>query len=514
MVNIPILSSLVWGPVLAGVALQALSNRQRIGNLFAWVASTIFFIVSIYCVQSFYSSVEIWHFQEEINWLPSFGIKYQLSIDAISAWLILLNNLITASIIFGTNFEYVKKNVKFMGAFLVMQGLINGTFAATDGILFYLFFEAMLIPLFLIIGIWGGERRIYAALKFFIYTLFGSLLLLLAIIYLYIQSVKLGINQDHAFSIQGFYNIPLSFEEQKWLFIAIFLAFAIKVPMWPVHTWLPDAHVESPTGGSMILAAITLKIGAYGFYRFLLPIVPDAARAYSSLIIMLSLVAIIYIGLVAMVQKDMKKLIAYSSIAHMGFVTLGFFAALMAIDVNDSRSLLVSNVGIDGAFIQMISHGFIASALFFSVGILYDRVHTKKISDFGGVGNIMPTFAGLFVFFAMANIGLPGTSGFVGEFLVILSSFYINPLGASLAALTLIISAAYMLNMVRKVFFGPVIHSNVLSLQDINLREKTLLFSFAIIVCVIGLYPNLILESIQLPIQEFMQNISKVKIVS
>jgi NADH-quinone oxidoreductase subunit M len=379
-----------------------------------------------------------------------------------------------------------------MAAFLIQSGLINGVFAALDGILFYVFFEAMLIPLYLIIGMWGGPNRVYAAIKFFLYTLLGSLLMLVAVLYLFVQS-------GNSFEILVWHKLPLTMAAQLLLFVAFFFAFAVKVPMWPVHTWLPDAHVEAPTGGSVVLAAITLKVGAYGFLRFVLPIVPDASHELTWLMITLSLVAVVYIGLVALVQTDMKKLIAYSSIAHMGFVTLGFF--------------VFNPLGIEGGLIQMISHGFVSGALFLCVGVMYDRVHSRQIGDYGGVANTMPKFAAFFMLFAMANAGLPGTSGFVGEFMVILGTIQVSFWWAAAAGLTLIFGAAYTLWMYKRVVFGPVANEQVAKLQDIDGREFIVLAILAVCVLAMGIYPLPVTEVMHASVNNLLDHVAHSKLV-
>jgi NADH-quinone oxidoreductase subunit M len=387
--------------------------------------------------------------------------------------------------------EVIQSRVaQYMAAFLIMSGLINGAFAAMDGVLFYVFFEAMLIPMYLIIGIWGGPRRVYAAIKFFLYTLLGSLLMLVALVYLY--------NVTESFALQDWYRVPLSLPVQIALFAAFFLAFSVKVPMWPVHTWLPDAHVEAPTGGSVILAAITLKIGAYGFVRFILPILPDASRYLSGFVIVLSLVAVIYIGFVALAQADMKKLIAYSSISHMGFVTLGFF--------------LFSPLGVEGALAQMISHGFVSAAMFLCVGVLYDRMHSRQIADYGGVVHTMPKFAAFMVFFAMANAGLPATSGFVGEFLVILAAVKANPWLGFAAALTLILGAAYTLWMVKRVVFGAVANPHVAALADVSRREFWLLAVVAVAVLAMGIWPKPFVDVMHVSVIDLLAHVAKSKL--
>ncbi|MDD3448963.1 MAG: NADH-quinone oxidoreductase subunit M [Gammaproteobacteria bacterium] len=423
-------------------------------------------------------------FVERHAWIPAFNVEYYLGVDGISMPLIVLTSFTTVLVVIA-GWEVIQERVaQYLAAFLIMEGLMNGVFAALDGILFYVFWEAMLIPMFLIIGIWGGPRRIYATIKFFLYTFLGSVFMLVALIYLYLQS--------GSFSILDFHTLPLGMTAQVLIFLAFLLAFAVKVPMWPVHTWLPDAHVEAPTGGSVVLAAIMLKMGTYGFVRFSLPITPDASASLDGLMIALSLVAVVYIGLVALVQEDMKKLIAYSSIAHMGFVTLGFFIPFTILAATGSTS--GAAMGIEGALVQMISHGFVSGALFLCVGVMYDRLHSRQIRDYGGVANTMPSFAAFMMLFAMANAGLPGTSGFVGEFMVILASFKASFWIAFLAAVTLILGAAYTLWMYKRVLFGAVVHEGVAALKDINLRERLVLALLAVTVLVVGLWPAPLLD--------------------
>ena len=421
-----------------------------------------------------------------------FKINYHLGVDGISMPFILLNSFITILVVLA-GWEVVKERVgQYMAAFLIQSGILNGVFAALDGLLFYVLFEAMLIPLYLIIGMWGGPNRVYAALKFFLYTLLGSLLMLVSLLYLYFQS-------GGSFEILVWHKVPLAMTTQILLFIAFFFGFAVKVPMWPVHTWLPDAHVEAPTGGSVILAAITLKVGAYGFLRFALPIAPDASHELAGAMIALSLVAVVYIGLVALAQVDMKKLIAYSSIAHMGFVTLGFF--------------IFNPLGMEGGLIQMISHGFVAAAMFLCVGVMYDRVHSRQIADYGGVANRMPMFAAFFMLFSMANVGLPATSGFVGEFMVILGAVKVNFWWAFLAASTLIIGASYTLWMYKRVVFGAVANPQVEAMQDINGREFIVLALLAISVLGIGLYPRPLTEVMHTSVDNLLAHVSHSKLV-
>ena len=414
-------------------------------------------------------------------------MNYSLGLDGISFWFVMLTALITVVVVVSA-WEVIEKRVaQYMASFLILSGLMVGVFAAQDGLLFYIFFEATLIPMYIIIGIWGGPNRVYAAFKFFLYTLLGSLLTLVALIYLYFKS-------GNSFDILTWHKLPLSISEQVLIFFAFFMAFAVKVPMWPVHTWLPDAHVEAPTGGSVVLAAIMLKLGAYGFLRFSLPIAPDASHNLAPFMITLSLIAVVYIGVVALVQTDMKKLVAYSSIAHMGFVTLGFF--------------IFNEIGIEGAIVQMISHGFISGAMFLCIGVLYDRVHSRNIGDYGGVVNTMPKFAALSLFFAMANCGLPATSGFVGEFMVILGAVEFNFWVGALAATTLIFGAAYSLWMYKRVIFGEVANENVAALKDVNAREFVMLLSLAALVLYFGLYPKPLTDVTHASVVELLKHIA------
>jgi len=426
-------------------------------------------------------------FIEQLPWIPRFRAYYALGVDGISLPLIVLTAFMTVPVVIAGWTVIEKRPAQYYAAFLIMEGLMIGVFAATDALLFYFFWEAMLIPMFLIIGIWGGPRRVYATIKFFLYTFLGSVFMLAALIYMY---VKAG---DYA--IASFQAMPLSLIEQRWIFVAFLLAFAVKVPMWPVHTWLPDAHVEAPTGGSVILAAIMLKMGGYGFLRFSLPVAPDASRELDLLVITLSLIAVIYIGYVALVQLDMKKLIAYSSISHMGFVTLGAF--VMYEIVRNTGSLQGAGMGVDGAMVQMVSHGLISGALFLCVGVLYDRLHSRQIADYGGVVNTMPVFAAFMVLFALANTGLPGTSGFVGEFLVIIASFRASFWYSALAAVTLILSSGYTLWLVKRVVFGPVTSPRVAALQDLNGREYLVLGALAVAVLLVGVWPAPLLKVMQ-----------------
>ena len=465
------LSLAIWVPILAGVLTLTLGGEHQ-KSAARWVAllgSVLGLAVAIPLWVGFDNGSAVMQFGEHTPWVARFNINYALGVDGISMLFVLLNSFTTVLVVIA-GWEVIQEKVsQYLAAFLIMSGLVNGVFAATDAILFYLFFEAMLIPMFLIIGVWGGPNRVYAAVKFFLYTLLGSLLMLAAFIYLY--NVTNG-----SFDILDFHRVALDKDVQVLLFLAFFASFAVKVPMWPVHTWLPDAHVEAPTGGSVVLAAITLKIGAYGFLRFNLPITPDASHVLTGFMITLSLIAIVYIGFVALAQTDMKKLVAYSSISHMGFVTLGFF--------------IFNAQGMEGGLAQMISHGFISAAMFLCIGVLYDRVHSREISAYGGVMNTMPKFAFFAVFFGMANSGLPATSGFVGEFMVILGAMRVNFWFAFLAATTLILGAAYTLWMVKRVFFGEIANDHVRALTDINGREKLVLGVLAVAVLAMGVYPQ------------------------
>jgi len=481
MSEILLLSLAIWFPVLGGAAVLFVGDDSPINaRRLALVVVTINFFLCLPLYFLFDPGTAEMQFEELFTWIPAFGIHYHLGIDGFSMPLIILTAFITLLVIIAGR-EVIRYRVaQYMAAFLIMEGLMIGVFSALDAILFYVFFEAMLIPMFLIIGVWGGPRRVYATIKFFLYTFLGSILMLVALIYMFFQA--------GSFAILDFHALPLSLTEQVFIFIAFLGAFAVKVPMWPVHTWLPDAHVEAPTGGSVILAAITLKIGGYGFVRFALPITPDAAYLLDGLMITLSLIAVIYVGFVALAQQDMKKLIAYSSIAHMGFVTLGFFIVFRIIESTGGTSGVA--MSIEGSMIQMISHGFVSGALFLCVGVLYDRLHSREIKDYGGVANTMPVFAAFMVLFCMANAGLPGTSGFVGEFMVVLSSFKANFWIALLAGTTLIIGAAYTLWLVKRVIFGETSNNKVAALQDINSRESLVLGVLAGFVLLIGIWPD------------------------
>jgi len=483
-----LLSCLIWIPIAAGVLILLLGERNIvIGRWLALAASLVTLALTVPLWAHFDTTTAAMQFIEQLPWIPRFRAYYALGVDGISLPLIVLTAFMTVPVVIAGWTVIEKRPAQYYAAFLIMEGLMIGVFAATDALLFYFFWEAMLIPMFLIIGIWGGPRRVYATIKFFLYTFLGSVFMLAALIYMY---VKAG---DYA--IASFQAMPLSLIEQRWIFVAFLLAFAVKVPMWPVHTWLPDAHVEAPTGGSVILAAIMLKMGGYGFLRFSLPVAPDASRELDLLVITLSLIAVIYIGYVALVQLDMKKLIAYSSISHMGFVTLGAF--VMYEIVRNTGSLQGAGMGVDGAMVQMVSHGLISGALFLCVGVLYDRLHSRQIADYGGVVNTMPIFAAFMVLFALANTGLPGTSGFVGEFLVIIASFRASFWYSALAAVTLILSSGYTLWLVKRVVFGPVVSPRVAALQDLNGREYLVLGALAVAVLVVGVWPAPLLKVMQ-----------------
>lgn len=470
MHSFPILSVAIWLPIVFGLLVLAVGSDKNPApaRWTALIGAILGLLVTIPLITGFDSSTAALQFVEQANWIERFNITYHLGVDGISMWFVVLTALITVIVVIA-GWEVITSRVsQYMAAFLILSGIMVGVFSTADGMLFYVFFEATLIPMYIIIGVWGGPNRVYAAFKFFLYTLMGSLLMLIALLYLYTQT--------HTFDLATWQAAKIGFTPQVLLFIAFFLAFAVKVPMWPVHTWLPDAHVEAPTGGSIVLAAIMLKLGAYGFLRFSLPIAPDASHFLAPVVITLSLIAVIYIGLVALVQTDMKKLVAYSSIAHMGFVTLGFF--------------IFSQLGVEGAIIQMISHGFVSGAMFLSIGVLYDRVHSRQIADYGGVVNTMPKFAAFSMLFAMANCGLPGTSGFVGEFMVILAAVKYNFWIGFLATFTLILGAAYTLWMYKRVHFGAVANDHVAKLSDINKREFFMLTVLAVFTLYMGLHPK------------------------
>ncbi len=478
MSNWPLLSILIWLPIIGGALVLALRDA-RAARWASLLVALLTFALSLPLLTGFDYASDALQFVETHAWIPAYDIGYNLGADGIAVALIVLTTLVTVLALIGAWTSIDKRVNQYVAAFLILEGVTVGIFSATDAMLFYVFFEAMLIPMFLIIGVWGGPRRIYAALKFFLYTFLGSVLMLVGLIYLYLKG--------GSFQLADLYQLSLTSKEQTWLFFAFLIAFAVKVPMFPVHTWLPDAHVEAPTAGSVILAAIALKIGGYGFLRFNLPILPDASNEWAWLVIALSLIAVIYVGLVALVQDDMKKLIAYSSIAHMGFVTLGTFVAFALVGFGSTDA---ARLGLQGAMVQMISHGFVSGAMFSCVGVLYDRMHTRRIADYGGVVNVMPWFATFAMLFFMANAGLPGTSGFVGEFMVIMASFQAHPLLAFGAATTLVITAAYTLWLYKRVFFGEVANAHVAELKDINGREALVLGVFALGVLALGLYPK------------------------
>ena len=493
MTDIPLLSLAIWVPILGGLLVLATGSDRNapLARMIAFVVAVAAFVVTIPLYTGFDTTTSAMQFVELTSWVPRFNINYHLGVDGLSVLFVLLNAFITILVVMAGWQVIQDKVAQYMAAFLIMSGLMNGIFSALDGVLFYVFFEASLIPLYLIIGIWGGANRVYAAIKFFLYTLLGSLLMLIALLYLFMQS-------GGSFSILDWHQLPLPIEPQILIFLAFLIAFGVKVPMWPVHTWLPDAHVEAPTGGSVVLAAIALKLGAYGFLRFSLPIVPDAAHQLAPLVITLSLIAVVYIGFVALVQADMKKLVAYSSISHMGFVTLGFF--------------MFNPLGVEGALVQMISHGFVSGAMFLCIGVLYDRMHSRQIADYGGVVNTMPKFAAFFMLFTMANSGLPATSGFVGEFMVVLGAVQYNFWIGFVAATTLILGAAYSLWMYKRVVFGKIANKHVAELEDINGREFAFLAILAACVLAMGLYPFPFTEVMHASVNELLRHVAVSKL--
>ncbi|GAB3408996.1 NADH-quinone oxidoreductase subunit M [Massilia agilis] len=491
--TLPYLSLSIWLPILFGVLVLAVGRDNNAGftRVLSLIGAIVSFLPTIPLITSFNNFAHGPQFVEKLAWIERFNIQYYLGIDGLSLWFVPLTAFITIIVVISA-WEVIQERVaQYMGSFLLLSGLMVGVFEALDGLLFYFFFEATLIPMFIIIGVFGGPNRVYAAFKFFLYTFFGSLLTLIAIIYLYNRA-------GGSFDILAWHALPLTMNEQILIFLAFFMAFAVKVPMWPVHTWLPDAHVEAPTGGSVVLAAIMLKLGAYGFLRFSLPIAPDASHYLAPFIITISLVAVIYIGLVALVQADMKKLVAYSSIAHMGFVTLGFF--------------IFNDLGVQGGIVQMISHGFVSGAMFLCIGVLYDRMHSRQIADYGGVVNVMPKFAAFSVFFAMANCGLPATSGFVGEFMVILASVKYQFWIGTLAATALILGAAYSLWMVKRVVFGAPGNKHVLELTDLNSREFFMFVVLALLTLYMGLYPAPFTDTMQTSVSDLLAHVAQSKL--
>lgn len=486
------LSLAIWVPILGAIPVLLLGSGRRF--LVRWLALVVAlagFAVTLPLYTGFDSTQAGMQFVEQLPWIPRFNLQYLLGVDGISMPFILLNSFITIMVVLAGWRVIEKKQAQYMGAFLIMSGLTNGVFSALDGILFYVFFEASLIPMYLIIGVWGGPKRVYAAIKFFLYTLLGSLLMLVALIWLFLTS-------GGSANILDWHQLQLGMTPQILIFIAFLVSFAVKVPMWPVHTWLPDAHVEAPTGGSVVLAAIALKLGAYGFIRFSLPIAPDASHYLAPLMIALSLIAVIYIGFVALVQTDMKKLVAYSSISHMGFVTLGFF--------------IFNPLGVEGSLVQMISHGFVSAAMFLCIGVMYDRMHSRQIADYGGVVNTMPKFAAFFMLFSMANAGLPATSGFVGEFMVILGAVKFNFWVGMAAAVTLILGAAYTLWMYKRVVFGAITNPHVAELSDIGVREFLILAVLGACVLVMGLYPYPFTEVMHVSVDNLLKHVAAGKL--
>ncbi|VAW84209.1 NADH-ubiquinone oxidoreductase chain M [hydrothermal vent metagenome] len=504
MSDLPLLSLVIWVPIVGAMLVLACQSEEKapLARILALAVSVVTFLISVLLYTGFDLATHEMQFVERVSWIPAFNVFYHLGVDGISMPLIILTTFSTVLVVLA-GWQVIKhKPALYMASFLIMMGFMNGVFASLDAVLFYVFWEALLIPMFLVIGIWGGPRRVYATIKFFLYTFFGSVFMLIALIYMYMESGSFG--------ILDMQDMPLGMTAQTWIFLAFLIAFAVKVPMWPVHTWLPDAHVEAPTGGSVILAAIMLKLGAYGFLRFSLPITPDASADLAWLVITLSLIGIVYIGFVALAQSDMKKLVAYSSISHMGFVTLGLFIPFLIF--TNTGSLSGAAMGLEGAMVQMISHGFVSGAMFLCIGVLYDRMHSREISSYGGVAEKMPWFAAFVVLFSMANAGLPGTSGFVGEFMVILAAFKANFWIAFLAATTLIIGAAYTLWMVKRVIFGEVTNEGVEKLEDLNKREFFILAVLAVAVLVLGLWPAPLLEVMHPTVDNLIHQISSSKL--
>ena len=488
-----LLSVSIWLPIAFGVALLALGRDDMPGaaRWLALVGAVASFLVTLPLISGFDNASAALQFQENLPWIERFNVRYHLGVDGLSVWFVLLTAFINVVVVVAGWQIITERVAPYMAAFLILSGLMVGVFCAADGLLFYVFFEATLIPMYIIIGVWGGPHRVYAAFKFFLYTLAGSLLMLVALIFLYFKS-------GGSFEIAAWHKLPLGLHQQALLFFAFLAAFSVKVPMWPVHTWLPDAHVEAPTGGSVVLAAIMLKLGAYGFLRFSMPIAPDASREYAWFIIALSLIAVVYIGLVALVQQDMKKLVAYSSIAHMGFVTLGFF--------------IFNELGVSGGLVQMISHGFISGAMFLSIGVLYDRVHSREIASYGGVVNTMPKFAAFALFFTMANCGLPGTGGFVGEWMVILGTVSVNFWLAAIASTALVFGAAYSLWMYKRVYFGEVANPHVRELTDLTAREFGLMSVLALATLWMGVYPKPFTDVMHVSVTELLKHVAASKL--
>ena len=501
--NEHLLAVLIWLPIVGGIIALGLGNRVEAAKWVSLLVSVLALAFSVPLWAGFKTGTAQMQFVERTPWIPAIHADFYIGVDGISMPLILLTTFTTVLIVIAGWTNVAKRIAQYMGAFLILEGLMIGVFCALDAALFYVFWEAMLLPMFIIIGVWGGPRRVYATIKFFLYTFIGSLLMLVALIYMYLKS--------GTYELAVLQGMPLSLTEQTFIFLAFFTAFAVKVPMWPVHTWLPDAHVEAPTGGSVVLAAIMLKMGGYGFLRFSLPIAPDASKELDWLIIALSLIAVVYIGLVAIAQRDMKKLIAYSSIAHMGFVTLGAFIGFQIV-AHTGRTTGIE-LGLDGAVVQMLSHGLVSGALFLCVGVMYDRVHSREIGAYGGVVNTMPIFASFMVLFAMANSGLPGTSGFVGEFLVILASFKANVWYAFLAGTTLVLGAAYTLWLVKRVIFGAIANDHVRELKDLNGREFLVLGLLAAAVLLVGLWPAPLLDVMRATTQHLAEQLLVSKIV-
>jgi len=490
--QLPILSISIWFPILMGILLMALVRgngeaAKRNARWMALIISIFEFLITLPLVLKFDRSTSAFQFEESAQWIPDYGINYVLGVDGISVMFILLTSFVTIFAILAS-LEVIQDRVKeFMVSFLIMGGLMIGVFAALDAVIFYIFWEAMLIPMFIIIGVWGGPKRIYATVKFFLYTFAGSVLMLVALMYMYFQA-------GQTMSIPALMDVPLTLTEQCWLFVALLIAFAVKVPMFPVHTWLPHAHVQAPTAGSVILAAIMLKMGGYGFLRFSLPMFPDASTYLADVVIVLSLIAVIYTAYVAMMQTDMKRLVAYSSISHMGIVTLGFF--------------VFTQQGIEGGIMQMISHGFVSAALFLIVGVMYDRLHTREIGAYGGVVNSMPAFAALAMVFFMGNVGLPGTTGFVGEIMVLIGTFQVNKLAAVLATTTLVLSAMYTLWLFKRVLFGDIVHEGVRTLKDLSTREWWVLAPLAVVTIYYGLFPNAIFDIMHVSVEHLIDQVA------